>query len=103
VLHGLMLIEELEADFASIEAVRAFHERVTTVTRAYLRETSDAEIRRPREVVAWPERRITVVPAHVLLRTQTHIFQHQGQVAAMCRQLGRPIPPGLDFPLGEVP
>ena len=103
VLEGQMLTDERESDFASVEAVRAYRDRVTTTTRAYLTRTSDADLGRPREVVAWGPKRITVTPAHVLLRTQTHVYQHQGQVAAMCRLLGRPIPPGLDFPLGDVP
>jgi uncharacterized damage-inducible protein DinB len=103
VLQGRMLTEEREADFASIDALRAFRERTAAATRTYLNGTSDAELQRRRDVVTWQGKRTTVVPAHVLLRTQTHVFQHQGQVAAMCRLLGRPIPPGLDFPLGEEP
>jgi len=53
-----------------------------------------------RKMATWGGKELELVPAHVILRTQTHIFQHQGQVAAMCRLLGRPIPTGLDFPLG---
>ena len=34
---------------------------------------------------------------NVLLRTQTHLFHHMGQVAAMCRLLDHPIPDGFDF------
>jgi uncharacterized damage-inducible protein DinB len=103
VLRGEMLVEERESDFASVDALRSFRERVAAATRAYLAATPDAELARRREVLAWPNRRTTVVPAQVLLRTQTHVYQHQGQVAALCRLLGRPIPPGLDFPLGEEP
>jgi uncharacterized damage-inducible protein DinB len=33
----------------------------------------------------------------VLLRTITHLYHHIGQVSAMCRLLGKPIP-GSDFP-----
>ena len=40
-----------------------------------------------------------LAPAHVILRTQTHVFHHMGQLAAMCRLLGHPIPQGMDFPL----
>ncbi len=41
----------------------------------------------------------TIFPAHVILRTQTHLFHHMGQITAMCRLLGHPIPPGIDFPV----
>lgn len=100
VLNGLMLTDEEEADYESIEALRGFRERVAGDTVAYLRSSSDAEVNRCREVTTWGDRQVDLVPAHVLLRTQTHIFQHFGQIAAMSRLLGRPVPPGLDFPLG---
>jgi uncharacterized damage-inducible protein DinB len=29
-------------------------------------------------------------PADVILRVATHIFNHQGQILAMCRTIGRP-------------
>jgi len=51
------------------------------------------------ELTTWGDKQVQLVPARVILRTQTHLFQHQGQVAAMSRLLGRPIPPGLDFPM----
>ena len=101
VLEGKMLVDELETDHASIEALRAFRDRVTAATRAYLRATSERELGTAREVTTWGDRRVTVVPAHVLLRTQTHVFHHKGQVASMCRLLGRPVPQGLDYPVGE--
>ncbi len=103
VLQGRMLVDEEDADRASVAAVRAFCDRVAEGTRAYLEAASDEDLATPREVTTWGGRKIRVTPAHVLLRTQTHVYQHQGQVAAMCRLLGRPVPRGLDFPLGEVP
>jgi len=99
VLRGLMLVDERPEDMASLEALRAYRARVAATTTGYLRQASEAELNSKRKMTAWGPREIEVVPAHVILRTQTHIFQHQGQVAAMCRLLGRPIPPGLDFPL----
>jgi len=99
VLLGLMLVDEDDADHASIDALRAFRERVARETAAYLRATPDEALNAPTTVTTWGDRVVDVVPAHVLLRTQTHVFQHQGQVAAMARLLGRPIPRGLDFPL----
>ena len=99
VLRGLMLVDEDEADHASIDALRAFRERVAGTTSEYLRGTSAADLNTPATVTTWGDKQADIVPAHALIRTQTHVFQHQGQIAAMCRLLGRPIPPGLDFPL----
>jgi hypothetical protein len=50
-------------------------------------------------VTTYGGRELDVVPAHVLLRTQTHAYQHQGEIASMSRLLGQPFPAGLDFPL----
>ena len=100
VLRGLMLVDEDQADAASLDALRSFRARVAEETVAYLRATSDADLNTRLAVTTWGDKQVDLVPAHVLMRTQTHIFQHQGQVAAMCRLSGRPIPPRLDFPLG---
>ena len=98
VLHGASSRDEHE--HPSIDALRATRERVAGVTSAYLRGATASELNEARSMTTWGEKVVDLVPAHVVLRTQTHIFQHQGQVAAMCRLLGRPLPPGLDVPLG---
>ena len=99
VLRGEILTDEREADYASIEALRAFRDRVAAATRAYLEAKSDADLNASCTVTNFLKQQTEVVPANVVLRTQTHIFQHLGQVSAMSRLLGRPIPSGLDFPL----
>lgn len=99
VVNGQMRVDEDPANMASISALRAFRETVAGATAEYLRGASDAELNTPRTMMTWGEHERELVPAHVIMRTQTHIFQHQGQIAAMCRLLGKPIPPGLDFPL----
>jgi uncharacterized damage-inducible protein DinB len=99
VLRGLMLVDENPADFASIDALRAYRARVAGVTGEYLRAADEAELNTPRKMTTWSGNESELMPAHVILRTQTHFFQHQGQVAAMARLMGRPIPRGLDFPL----
>ena len=100
VLKGEMLIDEHEKDYASVEALRAHRQQVIETTKAYLDGASDAELNTRREMTTWGPRQAELMPAQVLLRTQTHVFQHLGQVAAMSRLLGRPIPQGMDFPLG---
>jgi hypothetical protein len=72
---------------------------VAEITRAYLRAASDEELNTAIERTTWQGKVRPLVAARVLVRTQTHIYQHQGQVAALCRLLGKPIPAGLDFPL----
>jgi len=99
VLEGKMLTEERAADHASLGALRAFRERVAGVTGAYLAGASDDDLNAPRTVTTWGDKETVVVPAYVLLRTQTHAFQHKGQISALARLLDRPVPDGLDLPL----
>ena len=99
VLRGLMLVDERDEDCASIDALRAYREQVAETTATYLRETTDQALRARRTMTTWGDKQVELVPAHVVLRTQTHIYQHQGEIAVMARQLGRPIPRGLDFPM----
>ena len=79
VLQGLMLVDENEADYASIDALSAFHERVTAATHAYLGATTDEKLNTVRTMRTWGDKDVELMPAHVILRTQTHVFQHQGQ------------------------
>jgi uncharacterized damage-inducible protein DinB len=83
----------------TVEALETYRRDVADVTAEYLHHASEAELNTPREMRTWPDNRRLLAPAHVILRTQTHIYQHQGQVLAMCRLLGKPGPAGLDFPL----
>ncbi len=64
-----------------------------------LGQASQADLDTAREMWTWPGKMRVLVPAHVFLRTLTHIYHHLGQVMAMGRILGRPGPSGLDFPL----
>lgn len=100
VLRGEMLVAEDPADMASVAALRAFRERVAATTADYLNQATEAELNTRRKMTTWGGVEHELMPAHIILRTQVHIFQHQGQIAAMARLLGRPIPAGLDFPLG---
>ena len=68
-------------------------------TDKYLRNASADELNTARPMMTWGNKEKVLVPAQVFMRTLTHIYQHQGQVAAMCRLLGKPIPPGLDYPI----
>ena len=42
-------------------------------------------------------------PADVILRIVTHVFNHEGQILAMCRTLGKPNETvDLDYPVDTV-
>lgn len=94
VLRGAMDASEDPVDAADLDR---FHERVYAASRGYLREES--EFSTPRSMIVWGGHEKSLVPIHVILRTQTHLFHHMGQIAAMCRLLGHPIPEGMDFPI----
>lgn len=99
VVEGKDLSGELGQELGSIAELQAFRESVMRTTTAYLESADDAELNTARPMETWGGNTVELVPAQVFMRTQVHVFQHQGQIAAMCRLLGRPIPPGLDFPL----
>lgn len=83
----------------TVDALENYRARVTEATAEYLRQASEQELNTAREMMTWPNKKRSLVPARVVVRTLTHIFQHQGQVLAMCRLMGRAGPAGLDFPL----
>jgi len=99
VLEGRLDAEEDAPRYPTIASLEAYRGEVFAATEAYLRGASPAELNTARQVRTWGGRTRRVVPAQVVVRTVTHLFHHQGQLAAMCRLLGRPCPPGLDYPL----
>lgn len=100
VVRGEMLVDEDPADRADVAALRRYRDGIVETTRAWLASANDDDVSTRRAMTTWGDRVVELVPAHVVLRTQTHLFQHKGQIAAMCRLLGHPVPEGLDFPLG---
>jgi uncharacterized damage-inducible protein DinB len=96
---GLPLDLDRDENPSSLAALQADRERVAGVTAEYLNGASEEELNTRRKMTTWGGHERELMPALIVLRTQTHIFDHKGQIAAMCRQLGRPIPQGLDFPL----
>ena len=70
------------------------------MTRAYVAEASMAELNATRQMISDPGETRRLRPADVILRVVTHIFNHQGQVLAMCRTLGKPNEThDLDYPM----
>jgi uncharacterized damage-inducible protein DinB len=81
-------------------AMEAFRQQTASATRSYLEGASEAELNSPREMISDPGQTRLLRPADVIMRVVTHIFNHQGQVLAMCRTIGRPNDTyDLDYPV----
>lgn len=98
VLNGIVEADDNDADFPTIDTLAAWRERVFAATESWLLAVDPALLNTARPHQTWGGRERTFAPAHVVLRTQAHLYQHQGQVTAMCRLMGKPVG-GLDFPL----
>ena len=98
VLEGRMLIDDDPSDDTTVDSLSEYRKQVFEATVNYLSGASPEELNTARTMPTWGNKERTIVPAHVLIRTQTHLFQHQGQILAMCRLLGKPAS-GMDFPL----
>lgn len=88
--------------FPTIESLEGMRQDVFTFTENYLQSTSDQDLNTIRPMKIWTGDTRELIPAQIIMRTQTHIFHHNGQIAAMCRLLGKPIPPGMDYSLVEA-
>jgi uncharacterized damage-inducible protein DinB len=98
VLQGRIDVDEDEDQYPDISRLKRFREETAGECERYLRGSSSAELSEPRELITWGGQRKVLVPAHVMIRTQVHIFHHQGQILAMCRLLGKPAN-GFDYPM----
>jgi uncharacterized damage-inducible protein DinB len=83
-----------------LAAIEAFREETASVTRSYLERATEAELNTPRVMISDPGKTRWLRPADVILRVVTHIFNHQGQVLAMSRSMGKPNETiDLDYPV----
>ena len=99
VLRGVEHVDGGLAESATITRLEQERETVAARTRELIEATPEAEWNVARPMTMWGGKTQELVPALVLLRPLTHVFHHMGQIAAMCRLLGRPVPPGLDLPI----
>ena len=72
-----------------LAAMEAFRQQTASVTRSYLQRATEAELNSRREMISDPGQTRVLRPADVIVRVVTHIFNHQGQVLAMCRAMGK--------------
>src|SRR6185436_16625034 len=85
-----------------VGAIEAFRRRTASATRSYLARAGETELNTPRVMISDPGETRLLRPADVIMRIVTHIFNHQGQVLAMCRALGKPNDQiDLDYPLDQ--
>ncbi|MFH1688600.1 MAG: DinB family protein [bacterium] len=98
VLQGRMDIDDDAPDYPTVESLESYREQVSAATQVYLKGASETELDTARTMLTWGNKEHVLKPVHVITRTQTHIYQHQGQVLAMCRLFGKPCN-GLDYPL----
>lgn len=84
--------------YPTIESLEKYREDTFAATQDYLRRASIEELNTPRLMKTWTGDEHLLHPGHVILRTITHIYHHQGQVAAMFRTLGSPSP-GFNYPI----
>ena len=102
VLQGRIDADEDAPDSPDVPAMESFRTEISAATRRYLESATVEELNIAREAATWGGRTQTLVPAHVLLRTQMHAYHHMGQVAAMRRLMGKPVG-GVDYPHGPSP
>jgi uncharacterized damage-inducible protein DinB len=87
-------------DLPDAAAMEKFRRQTASVTRSYLDRASEAELNSPRQMISDPGHTRVLRPADVIMRVVTHIFNHQGQVLAMCRTIGKPnAKDDVDYPV----
>lgn len=98
VLQGRVEADDNEADYPTVESLEAYRQEVFSATEEYLGAASKDELNTARRMMTWGNKEQLLTPAHVFIRTLTHIYQHQGQILAMCRLMGKPAS-RMDFPI----
>lgn len=98
VIAGRLDVDDDAGRYPTIDALERYRQTVFAQTKAYLERVSPQELNAPRAMTTWGGHERMLMPAHVFLRTATHVYAHAGQILAMCRLLGKPAS-GTDFPL----
>jgi len=98
VVRGHVDVDDNFDAYPTARALERFRQEVFSDTGKYLSTASAEELNTQRHMMTWGNKGYLLVPAHIIMRTQTHYYHHAGQVAAMCRLIGRPCD-GLDYPI----
>ncbi len=98
VLEGRMDVDDDAPAYPTVDSLASYREKVFQTTQSYLRQSSVEELNTPRSMMTWGNKEKILVPAQVIVRTQTHLYHHQGQVTVMCGLQGHPVS-GVDYPI----
>jgi uncharacterized damage-inducible protein DinB len=101
VLLGRIDVDDDEADCPNVDKLEAYRKLTCSIAEGYLQSATSEELGTPRSMLTWGNKERVLIPAHVVMRTITHIHHHIGKIVTMCRIMGKPIPQGLDYPIIE--
>lgn len=99
VLQGRMDVDDDPGDRFTIDDMMKYRGSVLELAEQYLSTARPEELATARPMTPWGNVEKNLIPAHVVMRTITHLYHHFGQAAAMCRALRKPIEPGMDYPI----
>jgi len=99
VIEGRMDVDDDPDDNFTFDDMVAYRDSVLGITETYLSSASPEELNSARVMTTWGNVEKELIPAHIVIRTLCHLYHHQGQIAAMCRSMGKPVEPGMDYPI----
>ncbi len=98
VLQGRIEADDDAPAYPTIDTLETYRQSTYSATETYLHSATPEKLNTTCRMMTWGNRERELTPAHVVMRTVTHLYHHQGQITAMCRLLGQPTQ-GLDYPL----
>ncbi len=99
VIDGPVNADDDEANFPTIESLCMFRDDVHARAIGLIESMGDVALNASRPMTTFGGGVHELAPAHIIVRTQTHQYQHAGKITAMCAAMGKPAPPKLDYPL----
>lgn len=98
VIQGDFNADDDDHLYPTIDSLKQYREQVFQMGHDWLESASEDELLTARSMDTWGGKQKVMTPAHIFMRTQTHMYHHKGQVVAMCRLLGHPCS-GTDYPI----
>ncbi len=98
VLQGQLYVDDDDSIYPTIESLEKYNQEAYAETAEYLRSASQDELNTPRKMITDPNEERILAPAHIIMRIETHIYHHLGQILTICRILGKPAE-GMNFPI----
>jgi uncharacterized damage-inducible protein DinB len=92
ILQGFDYLDRNATDFPAIADAVIFQQEISQRTLQYLSTLSDQQLNAETELRFSDGDRAARTPALILHHVLTHAFHHKGQIVAMCRELGLPVP-----------